>query len=57
MQRLMLALAVTAALTSAAAANDSTAELTTGGLIFVPNPDVEMRSEDLFVSAREVRVA
>jgi hypothetical protein len=56
MQRLMLALTVLAALTSAADANDSTAELTTGGLIFVQNEDVEMRSEDLFISAREVRV-
>ena len=34
----------------------SSAELSTGGLIFVHNPDVEMRSEDLFVSAREVHV-
>ena len=39
-----------------ARANDSTAELSTGGLIFVHNPDVEMRSEDLFISAREVHV-
>lgn len=39
-----------------ARANDSTAELTVGGLVFVPNPDVEMRAEDLYVSAREVRV-
>jgi hypothetical protein len=37
-------------------ANDSSAELSTGGLIFVHNPDVEMRSEDLFISAREVHV-
>jgi hypothetical protein len=37
-------------------ANDSTAELTTGGLIFVRNPDIEMRSEDLHISAQEVRV-
>jgi len=37
-------------------ANDSSAELSTGGLIFVQNPDVEMRSEDLFISAREVHV-
>ena len=37
-------------------ANDSTAELATGGLIFVQNNHVEMRSEDLFVSAAEIRV-
>lgn len=37
-------------------ANDSTAELATGGLIFVHNNHVEMRSEDLFISAAEIRV-
>ena len=36
--------------------NDSSAELTNSGLIFVTNPDVEMRAEDLFISAEEVRV-
>jgi hypothetical protein len=39
-----------------AAANDSTAELTTGGLVFAKSPDVEMRAEDLFISEREIRV-
>lgn len=39
-----------------ALANDSTAELATGGLVFVHNDKVEMRSEDLFISASEVRV-
>jgi hypothetical protein len=39
-----------------AQANDSTAELAAGGLIFVRNDNIEMRSEDLFISAREVRV-
>lgn len=39
-----------------ARANDSTAELATGGLIFVQNDDVEMRVEDLYVSAAEIRV-
>ena len=56
--------AVIAALTSTAwllalapaAANDSTAELTTGGLVFARTPDVEMRAEDLFISEKEVRV-
>lgn len=40
----------------AARANDSTAELATGGLIFVQNQSIEMRSEDLLISAAEVRV-
>jgi len=39
-----------------AAANDSTAELGTGGLVYVTTDAVEMRSEDLFVSMQEVRV-
>ncbi len=51
-----IALAFIAATAQPAHANDSSAELSTGGLIFVHNPDVEMRSEDLFVSAREVHV-
>ena len=38
-------------------ANDSTAELRTGGLDFVRNEDVEMRSEELFVSMTDIRVA
>ncbi|WP_050994345.1 DUF4424 family protein [Bradyrhizobium sp. YR681] len=37
-------------------ANDSTAELATGGLIFTRSPDIEMRSEDLFISTTEIRV-
>jgi len=37
-------------------ANDSTAELATGGLIFVHNDNVEMVSEDLSISAKEVNV-
>src|SRR5689334_19591863 len=39
-----------------AVANDSTAELATGGLAYVTTDDVEMRSEDLFISMTEVRV-
>ena len=41
---------------SEARANDSTAELATGGLIFVQNDDVEMRAEDLYISTAEIRV-
>jgi hypothetical protein len=37
-------------------ANDSTAELSTGGLIFVRNDNVEMRSEDLAISTKEIKV-
>ena len=37
-------------------ANDSSAELATGVLVFVRNRDVEMRTEDLFISADEIRV-
>jgi len=36
-----------------ASANDSTAELATGGLVFVRNDNVEMRSEDLTSSTRQ----
>jgi hypothetical protein len=39
-----------------ALANDTTAELTTGGLVFAKNASVEMRAEDLFVSSKEIRV-
>jgi Domain of unknown function (DUF4424) len=51
----LLAAALAAA--SPASANDSTAELATGGLVFVRNENVEMRSEDLLISAKEVRSA
>jgi len=39
-----------------ASANDTSAELATGGLIFVANDAVEMRSEKLFISTQQVRV-
>jgi Domain of unknown function (DUF4424) len=39
-----------------AMANDTSAELATGGLLFVQNDKVEMRSEDLAISAKEVAV-
>jgi hypothetical protein len=41
---------------TAAVANDSSAELATGGLMLVRNDDIEMRAEDLYVSAAEIRV-
>lgn len=43
-------------ISDAALANDSSAELATGGLVFIKNPDVEMQSEDLFISADAVRI-
>ena len=39
-----------------AAANDSSAELATGGLVLEKNADIEMRAESLYVSAKEIRV-
>ena len=51
-----LVLALAAALGGPAAANDSTAQLGAGGLELVRNDTIEILSEDLYVSAREVRV-
>jgi hypothetical protein len=39
-----------------ALANDSSAELATGGLVLKKSADIEMRSEDLFISTNEIRV-
>ena len=39
-----------------ARANDSSAELATGGLVLEKTADIEMRSEDLYISAKEIRV-
>jgi hypothetical protein len=50
------AVAVLCMLAAPALANDSTAELGTGGLDFVQNDKVEMRSEQLFVSTAQIRV-
>jgi hypothetical protein len=44
------------ALGAPAAANDSTAEHAAGGLVLTRSADIDMVSEDLFVSAGEVRV-
>jgi len=43
-------------LATPALANDSTAELGAGGLVFVTTEAVRMKSEDLFLSMEEVRV-
>jgi Domain of unknown function (DUF4424) len=53
MRRSAIALAVIAA-AGPALANDSGAELSTGGLIFVRNDNVEMLAEELAISANEV---
>lgn len=54
---LCLALALTAALAGTPAwANDTSAALAAGGLQFVPNDQVQMKSEDLFISEEAVRV-
>ncbi|SFZ82811.1 protein of unknown function [Devosia enhydra] len=45
-----------AALALPALGNDTAAELTTGGLVFVVNEDIRMVSEDLFISTEEIRV-
>jgi hypothetical protein len=47
---------VSLTLAPAAFANDSTAELTTGGLVLSKSADIEMRSEDLAVSEQEISV-
>jgi hypothetical protein len=40
----------------AAHANDSTAGLAAGGLVLTKSADIEMRSEDLYISEKLVRV-
>jgi len=58
MSRALLSIAVAAglALAAAASANDSSAEKAAGGLVLRQNRDIDMVSEDLFVSAEQVRV-
>ncbi len=56
MRKIAVAMLAFGLLVLPAQANDSTAELSTGGLVFVQNDDVEMRSEDLFISSAEIRV-
>ena len=53
-RQLLVALLLLAA--TPALANDTTAELGTGGLAFISTDTLKMESEDLFVSADEVRV-
>lgn len=51
----LVAAAVLLAATSALG-NDTTAELGTGGLVFITTDQLKMKSEDLFVSPRQVKV-
>lgn len=54
---LAAALALAAiAVAPASLANDSSAELTTGGLVLTHDPAIEMKAEDLYISAKDVRV-
>jgi hypothetical protein len=50
------ALILTAALATAAFANDSSAELAQGGLVLKKHDGIAMKSEDLFISPTAVRV-
>ena len=45
-----------AAVAMPAQANDTAAQLVTGGLEFVINDDIKMLSEELFISREEIRV-
>jgi Domain of unknown function (DUF4424) len=56
MLRAAILVVAAGALAPSALANDSTAELATGGLVFTRNDNVEMRSEELAISAVEVSV-
>jgi hypothetical protein len=57
MLKLFTLLVAAAAIASPALANDTMAEVKTGGLIFAQSDDVSMAEEDLFISSSEVRVA
>lgn len=54
--RTLTALLVTICAATPTLANDSTAMLATGGLVLVKNDDIEMRSEDLFISMKKIEV-
>ncbi len=56
-RKLILALGLVAAAGAPALANDTMAELKTGGLIFVRNDVVAIEREDLFISLDQVRVS
>lgn len=51
-----LGLLLSAAIGGAASANDSVAEMAAGGLVLIQSDDIDMLSEELFVSAGQIRV-
>ncbi|MDR3465360.1 MAG: DUF4424 domain-containing protein [Xanthobacteraceae bacterium] len=51
-----LAALVAASASTVAVANDSSAELSTGGLVLTKNTSIALDREDLFISSREIRV-
>jgi hypothetical protein len=53
---LPLAILAAAGLAAAAVANDSTAEQAAGGLVLKQSDSIDMVSEDLYVSAEQIRV-
>ena len=55
-RKLALAALAAACLATPGSANDSVASMGTGGLVLGRTDGIVMRSEDLFVSAREIRV-
>ena len=56
LNRTVAALLAALMLAAPAAANDTVASMGAGGLVFQRTEGIEMRSEDLYVSAREIRV-
>ena len=56
MLRFTAALVLAIGAMAPARANETTAELATGGLRFVQNDNVEMRSEDLSISTKQIDV-
>lgn len=56
LNRSVVVLLAALVLAAPAAANDSVASMGTGGLVLQRTDGIEMRSEDLYVSAREIRV-
>ncbi len=53
---LMAALGLALTASGGAKANDSSAELATGGLVLTKNASIQMTSEDLYISDKQVRV-
>ena len=56
-KHILTAAAVAALSAGAALANDTTAERAAGGLVFKQTADIDMVSEDLYVSVDRIRVA